>query len=43
MNMCASKCGDVLYVTDHHAELGVNMADLIRNLLRGVKEQIVID
>lgn len=40
MNMCASKCDDVLYVTDHHAELGVNMSDLIRNLLHNVKEII---
>ncbi len=43
MNLCASKCEDVLYVTDHHAELGVDMADLIRNLLHNVKETIIID
>lgn len=40
MNMFASRCEDVLYVTDHHAELGVNMADVIRNLLNNVKETI---
>lgn len=43
MNMCASKCEDVLYVTDHYAELGVNMASLIRNILRGEQEKILID
>ena len=43
MNMCASKCEDVVYVTDHHAELGVDMADLIRNLLHNEKETIILD
>lgn len=42
MNMCASKCGDVLYVTDHHAELGVTMAYLIGNLLHNKEEKIVL-
>ncbi len=42
MNMCASRYEDVVYVTDHHAELGVNMADLIRNLLMNNKENVEI-
>lgn len=42
MGVCATKYDDVLYVTDHHAELGTNMADLIRNLLHNEKEEIVL-
>ena len=29
----ASECDEVVYVTDHHAELSINMADLIKDLL----------
>lgn len=43
MNICASRFEDVLYVTDHHAELGINMADLIRNILHHEKETIMLD
>lgn len=43
MNLCTSRYEDVLYVTDHHAELGVNMADIIRNLLHNEKETVLID
>jgi len=42
MNMCASRFEDVLYVTDHHAELGENMADIIRNLLHNKTETVEI-
>lgn len=38
-NLCASKCEDVLYVTDHYAQLGENMAFLIHNLLHDIKEE----
>lgn len=30
---CVSVCEDVVYVTDHHAELSRNMADLIKDIL----------
>ena len=43
MNICASRFEDVLYVTDHHAELGINMADLIRHILHHEKEEIILD
>ena len=32
-NLTASECDNVVYVTDHFAELSANMADLIRDLL----------
>lgn len=35
MQMQASVCNDVVYVTDHHAELSYHMADLIKDLLKG--------
>ena len=40
MGICATRCEDIVYVTDHHAELGVVMADLIRNLLHNEKEEL---
>lgn len=42
MKACASKCEDVVYVTDHYAELGVDMADVLRNLLHNEKETIIL-
>ena len=33
MGMQASICNDVVYVTDHHAELSYHMADLIKDIL----------
>ena len=38
-NLCATSYEDVLYVTDHHAELGENMAFLISNLLHNKQEK----
>ena len=35
MNMCVSVCNEVVYVTDHHAELSYHMADLIKDILKG--------
>lgn len=35
MQMQASVCNGVVYVTDHHAELSYHMADLIKDLLKG--------
>lgn len=43
INICASRFEDVLYVTDHHAELGINMADLIRHILHHEREEIILD
>ena len=34
MNLCATVCGDVVYVTDHSNKLSANMADLIKDLLK---------
>lgn len=34
-NLTVTECDGVVYVTDHFAELSANMADLIRDLLRG--------
>lgn len=34
-HMTVSECDGVVYATDHFAELSCNMADLIRDLLRG--------
>ncbi len=33
MGWTSSECDGIVYVTDHHAELAINMADLIRDLL----------
>ncbi len=35
MQMQASVCNGVVYVTDHHAELSYHMADLIKDILKG--------
>jgi hypothetical protein len=35
MNLQVSVCNDVVYVTDHFAELSMFMADLIKDLLKG--------
>jgi len=35
MQMQVSVCNEVVYVTDHHAELSYHMADLIKDLLKG--------
>ena len=34
-NLHVSECDDVLYATDHFSELSLNMADLIRDILKG--------
>jgi len=34
MNLQVSVCNDVVYVTDHFAELSMFMADLIKDLLK---------
>ncbi len=35
MQMQVSVCNNVVYVTDHHAELSYHMADLIKDILHG--------
>ena len=35
MNLHVSASNDVVYVTDHFAELSIFMADLIKDLLKG--------
>ena len=42
-NLCASVYEDVVYITDHHAELGRFMADLIRDILHGRERLVPLD
>ena len=35
MQMQVSVCNEVVYITDHHAELSYHMADLIKDILKG--------
>ena len=43
MNLTATRFEDVLYVTDHHAELSDTLAALIRDLLTGDYELRQLD